>query len=174
MSAKAVSFKAWTDRLRAEGYLVCPGSCAVPVDLRSVRRDGLGLHFRCRGTSVRLAVYRPGRAAWQVAVRDETWCPEEALQLWTHRPLDGPPPSADATLAFPDGASPDDEIILDGAHLWGWTGHDAGLLSPQDASVLFDRLIATLPSLPDARRLPIQSAPPRTARGSRHLRPAVL
>ncbi|MCK9923481.1 hypothetical protein MXD61_16670 [Frankia sp. AgPm24] len=174
MSAKDVSFKAWTNRLRAEGYLVCPASCAVPVDLRGVRRDGLGLHFRCRGTSIRLAVYRPGRAAWQLAIRDETWCPEEALQLWRHRPLDGPPPSDDAVIAFPGEAGPDREIVLDGARRWGWSGHEAGLLPPDDAADLFDHLIAELPSVPGTQPLPLQPTPLPTARGARHLSPAVL
>ncbi|WP_462166738.1 hypothetical protein [Frankia sp. AiPs1] len=156
MSVKAASFNAWTNRLRAEGYLVCPGSSAVPVDLRGVRRDGLGLHFRCRGTTVRLGVYRPGRAAWQVAVRDAAWCPEEALQLWVHRPLDDAPPPDGAMLAFPGSDGPDNEILLDGARLWGWTGHDAGLLPPDDASTIFDQLVATLPNTPEAHRLPAQ------------------
>ncbi len=131
-------------RLRDEGYLVCPGSSAVPVEIRGVHPDGVGLHFRCRGTSVRLAVYRPGRAAWQVAVRDEGWCPEEALQLWAHRPLDGSPPPADARLAFPGGAGPDQELVVDGARAWGWSRHEAGLLRPTAAAYLFDHLLATL------------------------------
>ncbi|KJE24915.1 hypothetical protein FF36_00525 [Frankia torreyi] len=143
-AASAVSFKAWMARLRDEGYLVCPGSSAVPVEIRGVRPDGVGLHFRCRGTSVRLAVYRPGRAAWQVAVRDEGWCPEEALQLWAHRPLDGPPPTADARLAFPGDAGPDQELVVDGARAWGWSRHEAGLLRPTAAAYLFDHLLATL------------------------------
>ncbi|EIV95511.1 hypothetical protein [Frankia sp. QA3] len=139
-----MSFKAWMARLRDEGYLVCPGNSAVPVEIRGVRPDGVGLHFRCRGTSVRLAVYRPGRAAWQVAVRDEGWCPEEALQLWVHRPLDGPPPPAEARLAFPGDGGPDQELVVDGARAWGWSRHEAGLLRPTAAAYLFDHLLATL------------------------------
>jgi hypothetical protein len=141
-----VSFKAWMNRLRADGYLLCPGSSAVPVDVRGVRRDGVGLHFRCRGTAVRLAAYRPGRAAWQVAVRDAGWCPEESLQLWVHRPLDGTPPPPEARLAFPGDAGPDREVILDGADAWGWRHHEAGLLRPDAAAQLFDHLLAALTS----------------------------
>ncbi|WP_261575968.1 hypothetical protein [Frankia gtarii] len=139
-----MSFEAWMARLRNEGYLVCPGSSAVPVEIRGVRPDGVGLHFRCRGTSIRLAVYRPGRAAWQVAVRDDGWCPEEALQLWAHLPLDGPPPPADARLAFPGDARPDQELVVDGARAWGWSRHEAGLLRPSAAAYLFGHLLATL------------------------------
>ncbi|MCK9893130.1 hypothetical protein [Frankia sp. AgB32] len=138
-----MSFKAWMTRLRADGHLVCPASSAVPVDVRSVRRDGVGLHFRCRGTAVRLAAYRPGRTAWQVCVRDEAWCPEEELQLWAHRPLESSPPPTGARLAFP-GAQPDQVIVIDGAKAYGWTSHEAGLLRPADAAALFDRLAADL------------------------------
>jgi hypothetical protein len=156
----AVSFKAWMNRLRAEGYLVCPGSSAVPVDVRSVRRDGVGLHFRCRGTAVRLDAYRPGRTAWQVAVRDEAWCPEESLQLWVHRPLDVSPAPAGALLAFPGDDGPDQQIIVDGAKAWGWSRHEAGLLRPAAAADLFDRLLVALAAADDARPLVRPGNPP--------------
>ncbi len=152
-----MSFKAWMNRLRADGHLVCPTSSAVPVDVRSVRQDGVGLHFRCRGTAVRLAAYRPGRTAWQVSVHDEAWCPEEALQLWSHRPLESPPPPSGARLAFP-GGQPDQVIVLDGARTYGWTSHEAGLLRPADAAPLFDRLAADLAL--DATTPPIRPATP--------------
>lgn len=158
---------AWMNRLRADGYLVCPGSCAVPVDVRGVRGDGVGLHFRCRGTAIRLAAYRPGRAAWQVAVRDASWCPEESLQLWVHSPLDGTPPPTDARLAFPGDAGPDREVILDGSDAWGWRGHEAGLLRPDTAARLFDHLLATLAD-PTATAAVLQAtAPPSAGQAAR-------
>lgn len=148
------------NRLRDNGYLICPASSAAPVELRGVRRDGVGLHFRCRGTAVRLAAYRPGRTAWQVAVQDEDWCPEESLQLWAHRPLTTTPPPG-ACLAFPDGGRPDHEIIVDGAELWGWTGHEAGLLRPPAAADLFDHLHTALTALDNLAtpRAPLPAAP---------------
>ncbi|EYT93861.1 hypothetical protein ThrDRAFT_00613 [Frankia casuarinae] len=131
-------------RLRSEGYLVCSGSSPVPVEVRGVRPDGVGLLFRCRGTAIRLALYRPGRAVWQIAVRDKAWCPEESLQLWTHHPLGTPDVPTDARLAFPRGTEPDQELVIDGARVWGWCGHEAGLLRPAAAAPLFDRLMATV------------------------------
>jgi hypothetical protein len=129
-------------RLRSEGYLVCPASSAVPVELRGVRPDGIGLHFRCRGVTVRLDWYRSGRAAWQTPVWDDRWSPEEALELWTHEPAEptGAIPDV-ARLVFPDGGEPDRQVVLDGAREWGWRSHEAGLLPPARAAVLFTRLL---------------------------------
>jgi hypothetical protein len=138
-----VTFQAWMARLRSEGYLVCPASSAVPVEFRVVRPDGVGLHFRCRGVRVRLGWYRPGRAVWQTPIRDERWCPEEALELWEHRPVDlaGEVPDY-GRIVFPDGGEPDREVTLDGAREWGWRSHEAGLLRTATAAVLFTRLLA--------------------------------
>jgi hypothetical protein len=138
-----VTFQAWLGRLRSDGHVVCPASSAVPVELRVVRPDGVGLHFRCRGVRVRLGWYRPGRAAWQTPIRDERWCPEESLELWEHRPVEPAGEVPDyGRLVFPDGGEPDRQVILDGAREWGWRSHEAGLLRAASAAVLFTRLLA--------------------------------
>ncbi|MBL7518064.1 hypothetical protein I6A84_08005, partial [Frankia sp. CNm7] len=102
-----MTFEAWLDRLRTDGYLLCPASSAVPVELRAVRPDGWGVHLRCRGVHVRLGLYRPGRSVWQVPLWDREVVPEDALELWEHQP----PPSAAGLLpvgtriAFPGAAA---------------------------------------------------------------------
>nr|MDT0666388.1 hypothetical protein [Micromonospora sp. DSM 115978] len=117
-------FSDWVEQLRASGHLVCPASSGIPVELWGVRPDGVGFHFRCRGVQVRLALYRPGRARWQVPVWDEVWCPEEALQLWEHRPVTGgdrrqvlplPQAASAARLVFVAPEQPDDLVVYDGS-----------------------------------------------------------
>jgi hypothetical protein len=140
-----VTFEAWLDRLRTEGYQLCPASTAVPVELRAVRPDGWGVHLRCRGVRVRLGFYRPGRSAWQVPLRDGEALPEDTLELWEHRQL----PQAAGTL--PEGTrvaftgapdTPDHEVVFDGAEERGWTAHEAGLLRAPAAAELFAALLA--------------------------------
>jgi hypothetical protein len=143
--AAAVTFEAWLARLRNDGYLLCPASTALPVELRAVRPDGWGLHLRCRGVRVQLGLYRPGRSAWQVPLWDRDVLPEDALELWEHRPL----PSAAAAMpagtriAFTGGReSPDHSVVFDGAHERGWRGHEAGLLRSSAAAEIFAVLLA--------------------------------
>lgn len=137
-------FENWLARLRDRGFVTCPASSAVPVDLRAVTLDGTGLHFRCRGVRVALQIYRPGRAAWQTPLRDEHWAPEESLELWENRPLRGRQVPDGGRLVFTgDGADPkpDAEIVLDGAHSRGWRGHEAGLLPSAEAALIFETMI---------------------------------
>jgi hypothetical protein len=144
--AAAVTFEAWLDRLRTDGYLLCPASTAVPVELRAVRPDGWGVHLRCRGVRVRLGLYRPGRSAWQVPLWDTEAMPEDALELWEHRPLTpaGMPLPAGTRVAFTGAAdTPDHEVVFDGARERGWRGHEAGLLAPAGAAALFAELMTT-------------------------------
>ncbi|MBL7494797.1 hypothetical protein [Frankia nepalensis] len=151
-----MTFEAWLDRLRTDGYLLCPASSAVPVELRAVRPDGWGVHLRCRGVHVRLGLYRPGRSVWQVPLWDREVVPEDALELWEHQP----PPSAAGLLpvgtriAFTGAAdAPDHQAVFDGATERGWRGHEAGLLSPADAAKIFGTLLAaTEPELARWRR----------------------
>jgi hypothetical protein len=82
-----------------------------------------------------------------VAVRDETWCPEESLQLWEHRSLHAAGVPIGARLVFSAEAEADHEAVLDGAREWGWQGHEAGLLHPAAAAEMFDELMAALPPL---------------------------
>jgi len=137
-----VTFDTWIARLRARGFVLCPASSAVPVEVRGVTPRGVGVHFRCRGVRVRLRVYRPGRAAWQIPLRDDGWCPEESLELWVHRPVVGAGVPERGRLVFPDEAPPDDELVLDGSREWGWRSHEAGLLRAAEAAPLFDLMLA--------------------------------
>ncbi|MDT3443723.1 hypothetical protein [Pseudofrankia sp. BMG5.37] len=140
-----MTFEAWLARLRNDGYLLCPASTAVPVELRAVRPDGWGLHLRCRGVRVQLGLYRPGRPAWQVPLWDRDVLPEDALELWEHRPL----PLAEVDV--PEGTriafsgaheAPDHLVVFDGARERGWRGHEAGLLRPGAAAEIFAALLA--------------------------------
>jgi hypothetical protein len=175
-----VTFQEWIEKLHADGNLMCPGSSAVPVELAGVRPDGTGFHFRCRGVRVRLALYRRGRASWQLPVWDDRWSPEEGLSLWEHRPVETPsgvpapagvwgmaagPEGAvagrpggmgagTARLVFDDPARPDRVAVVDGAAEWGWTSHEAGLLDATAAAVLFDRLTAEVDGLAGRRTSP--------------------
>jgi hypothetical protein len=147
-----VTFDDWIDQLRADGMLLCPSSSAVPVELTGLRPDGTGFHFRCRGVRIRLALFRPGRASWQVPLWDERWSPEEGLSLWAHRPAtaDDAVDVTDVTrLVFDAPDRPDRLAVLDGADEWGWGSYEAGLLAPAAASVLFDRLTAVLDDAAD-------------------------
>lgn len=147
-----MDFQGWVARLRAGGYRVCPASTAVPVEVWGLRPDGSGFHLRCRGVRVRLALYRPGRAAWQVPIASGAPRPEEEVSGWERHPVgrweDAP---ADARLVF-DGGPADAHAIFDGGHERGWTGHEAGLLRPAEAAVLFHHLLTALdPPGPPAR-----------------------
>lgn len=154
-----MTFEAWLARLRTDGHLVCPTSCAVPVELRSVRADGVGLRLRCRGVRVGLGLYRAGRAVWQVPIQDSRWTAEESLELWEHREL---PPSgedvpAGTRIGFDGGDDPDHHLAFDGGRHHGWRGHEAALLPAPAAARILDRLlveaapiIATLRDVPSA------------------------
>jgi hypothetical protein len=135
--------------LGERGIVLCPTSAAVPVDARGLWSDGSGFHLRCRGTRVTLALYRPGRAHWQVPLDDLGWVPEEYLSLWERRPVDGAEAPAAATtagarLVFDDEPGPDRLATYDGRRHHGWRGHEAGLLRPDAAARLFDHLLARL------------------------------
>ncbi len=166
------TFEEWTSQLRTAGFRLCPGSFAVPVELRGLRPDGFGFQLRCRGVRVTLALFRPGRELWQVPVWDPKWSPEEGLSLWVNhppaRPLTGyrafghPDLSAwdtDNVVSdfnqwknndIPDGArmvfdreeNPDHQVVFDGAREYGWRGHEAGLLRPAAVARLFAHLLA--------------------------------
>ncbi|WP_007514977.1 hypothetical protein [Pseudofrankia saprophytica] len=140
-----MTFEAWLARLRNDGYLLCPASTAVPVELRAVRPDGWGLHLRCRGVRVQLGLYRPGRSAWQVPLWDRDVLPEDSLELWEHRPLPltGVAVPEGTRIAF-TGAheAPDHLVVFDGARERGWRGYEAGLLRSGDAAEIFAALLA--------------------------------
>ncbi len=165
------TFEEWTASLRAAGFQLCPRSCAVPVELRGLRPDGFGFHLRCRGVRVKLSLFRPGRAMWQLPFWDPQWVPEEGLSLWAnypmdhpslgHRPFGHPAPSGlntdDGThtgnpmnnsyipnsvrMVFDHGEAPDHQVVFDGGQECGWRGHEAGLLRPAAAATFFARLM---------------------------------
>lgn len=156
-----MTFEAWLGRLRNDGYLLCPASTAVPVELRAVRPDGWGLHLRCRGVHVRLGLYRPGRSAWQVPLRDRDVIPEESLELWEHRPLRQA--TEPATTALPAGTrivftgawdAPDHQLVFDGSRERGWRGYEAGLLGAGAAADIFATLLAAAEPELDRWRTP--------------------
>ncbi len=155
-----MDFPQWTAGMRAEGCRICPSSTGVPVDLRGLFPDGRGFHLSCRGVRVRLAVYRAGRARWQVPVMAGTDRPEEAFTDWEHHPVDAvaePPPG---TLLVFDGVAPDAQAVWDGAHERGWSSHEAGLLRAREAAAHFATLLSTLEP-----RVPAQPGRPTSATG---------
>ncbi len=165
------TFEEWTASLRAAGFRLCPRSCAVPVELRGLRPDGFGFHLRCRGVRVKLSLFRPGRAMWQLPFWDPQWVPEEGLSLWANYPMDHPSFTRrlfghsdhfgtkmdynihtgypannshipdNARMVFDREEVPDHQVVFDGGLECGWRGHEAGLLRPAVAAKLFARLM---------------------------------
>ena len=126
-----LTFAEWTDRLRADGFVVLPQSHAVPVDLWLRQPDGQVLHLRARGTRLVLRAYQ-GSDFTTVLLRAECDC--EA-----HRTA-----GAAGRLVLTPGAQPVAEAQYDGAVEAGWTGVAAGLLGPVEASGLLVLLLARL------------------------------
>jgi hypothetical protein len=126
-----LTFAEWTDRLRADGYVVLPQSHAVPVDLWVREPGGRVLHLRARGTRLVLRAYQ-GCDFTTVLLRAECDC--EA-----HRTA-----GAAGRLVLTPGARPLAEATYDGALEAGWTGVAAGLLGPAEAAGLFVLLSARL------------------------------
>jgi hypothetical protein len=163
-----VTFEAWLGRLRLDGYLICPASTALPVELRAVRPDGWGIHLRCRGVHVRLGLYRPGRAAWQVPLRDRYAIPEESLELWEHRPLRqatadvtpaGTALPAGTRIAFTgDHETPDHQVVFDGSRERGWRGYEAGLLRAGGAAEIFTALLTSADAQLTGQEHPVSPA----------------
>ena len=135
------TFASWTRALSARGFGVLPSSHAVPVSLWL--RDGDAdsgpenervLHFAARGTRLRLAVYRPSDLTTLI-LRAACDCEE-------HRQA-----GATGRIVLNPGAAPLEVHELEGASVFGWTGHEAALLSLQDAAGIFESLLARLPHL---------------------------
>ncbi|MGF7237684.1 MAG: hypothetical protein ACQSGP_22385, partial [Frankia sp.] len=156
-----MNFPQWTARMQAQGCRICPSSTGVPVDLRGLFPDGRGFHLLCRGVCVRLAVYRPGRARWQVPVVAGADRPEEAFADWEHRPVDAVAEPSPGTMLVFDGLSPDAQAVWDGARERGWNSYEAGLLRTPEAAAHFVTLLRTLE--PQEYRVPVQPGPPTRA-----------
>jgi hypothetical protein len=128
-----LTFASWTRALSARGYDVLPASHAVPVSLwlRDSADDRV-LHFDARGTRLRLAAYRPSDLTTLV-LRATCDCAE-------HRQA-----GATGRVVLNPGAVPLEFHEMDGAHVFGWSGHEAALLSLEETAGLFESLLARLP-----------------------------
>jgi hypothetical protein len=126
-----LTFAEWTERLRAEGFVVLPQSHAVPIDLWVREPAGRVLHLRGRGTRLVLRAYESTDFT-TVLLRAECDC--EA-----HRVA-----GAAGRLVLTPGARPVAEAEYDGAAEAGWSGVAAGLLRVPEAAGLFVLLSARL------------------------------
>lgn len=135
----SLTFASWTRALSARGFGVLPSSHAVPVSLwlrdggpesgsENGPENGRVLHFGARGTRLRLAVYRPSDLTTLI-LRAACDCEE-------HRQA-----GATGRIVLNPGAAPLEVHELEGASVFGWRGHEAALLSLQDAAGIFESLL---------------------------------
>jgi hypothetical protein len=136
-----LDFTRWTRALSARGYGVLPTSHAVPVSLWLRDGDpadawtgGRVLHFGARGTRLRLTAYRHTDLTTLI-LRAACDCAE-------HRQAG----AAGRTVLNP-GAVPLEVHELDGAEVFGWSGHEAALLPLQDAAGILESLLPRLAPL---------------------------
>jgi hypothetical protein len=127
-----LSFTSWTHALSARGYAVLAASHAVPVSLWLLdpAREQV-LHFTARGTRLRLAAYDRSDLT-TLLLRAECDC--EA-----HRQA-----GASSRTVLRPGALPQEEHVLDGGQVFGWTGHEAALLPLEQAAGILESLLARL------------------------------
>ena len=121
-----LTFATWVADLSARGHAVLAASHAVPIQLwlREPGDRGSVLHFLARGTTVTLRRYAATDLTTLV-LRSECDCEE-------HRTA-----GAGSRTVLTPGAVPVDEVVLDGAAAFGWTGFEAGLLDVPTAAELF-------------------------------------
>ena len=138
----SLTFASWTRALSARGFGVLPSSHAVPVSLwlrdgapengpENGSENGRVLHFGARGTRLRLAAYRSTDLTTLI-LRAACDCEEHRLA------------GAAGRIVLNPGAVPLEVHELDGASVFGWRGHEAALLSLQDAAGIFESLLARL------------------------------
>jgi hypothetical protein len=130
-----LSFTSWTRALLARGFTVLHASHAVPISLW-LRETGAGdpavdrvLHFTARGARFRLAVHRPSDLTTLI-LRSACDCEE-------HRTAGGA-----GRVVLNPGAAPTEVHELDGAALFGWTGHEAALVPVPEAAGIFESLLS--------------------------------
>jgi hypothetical protein len=121
-----LTFATWVADLSARGHAVLAASHAVPIQLwlREPGDRGSVLHFLARGTTVTLRRYAATDLT-ALVLRSECDCEE-------HRTA-----GAGSRTVLTPGAVPIDEVVLDGAAAFGWTGYEAGLLDVATAAELF-------------------------------------
>lgn len=133
-----MTFSTWTRSLSGRGYAVLPTSHAVPVSLWLRDGDSVAgpgsdrvLHFSARGTRLRLTAYRPSDLT--------TLLLRAACDCEQHRQA-----GATGRVVLNPGAEPLEVHELDGAQVFGWTGHEAALLPLQDAAGILESLLPRL------------------------------
>lgn len=129
-----LTFATWTRALTARGYDVLPASHAVPVSLwlREPAEGDRVLHFGARGTRLLLSVYQASDLT-TLLLRAACDCAE-------HRQA-----GATGRVVLNPGAVALEAHEIDGAHVFGWRGHEAALLSLEETAGLFESLLTRLP-----------------------------
>src|SRR5262245_51084436 len=118
----------FADLLAARGQRLLPGSHVVPVDVLVEQPDGAIAHFTARGTTIRLALFDPDALA-SVVLGTDCGCGKH------HGPT-GP-----ARTMLRAGAAPVFERAIDGRVAFGWTMHEAGLLTLSEAAPYYFELL---------------------------------
>lgn len=131
-----LSFTIWTRALAARGFTVLPASHAVPISLWLREPDPAGdptadrvLHFTARGARFRLAAHRPSDLTTLI-LRSACDCEE-------HRTAGGA-----GRVVLNPGRAPIEVHELDGAAVFGWTGHEAALVPVPEVAGIFESLLA--------------------------------
>ncbi|MEV6288067.1 hypothetical protein [Kribbella sp. NPDC051770] len=119
------------DLLASRGLRLLPGAHAVPVELLVQLPDATIAQFTARGRTLRLRQYA-ATALTTIAIPTECGCGD-------HHPQTGPDRVTLSAYAVPL-----TERVIDGELLFGWTGHEAGLLRLADATPYFFDLLAQL------------------------------
>ncbi|GAA1518303.1 hypothetical protein [Kribbella lupini] len=127
-----MNLSAFADLLASRGLRLLPGSHAVPVDLLVQLPDATIARFTARGRTLRLRQYA-AEALTTITIPTECGCGD-------HHPQTGPNRVTLSAYAVPLA-----ERLIDGELVFGWTGHEAGLLRLADAAPYFFDLLAALP-----------------------------
>jgi hypothetical protein len=133
-----MNFAYWTRALSARGLTLVALTHSTPIQVCVLAPDGGLIMFKCRGTRVTMERF-PATALLVAAPAAGRGC--ECGRSHGDDPVDD---SAAPRYIVPVGARPAQVVEYDGRAERGWSGHEAGLLSPDDAAPLFDALWARL------------------------------
>jgi hypothetical protein len=141
-----MNFADWTHALSERGLRIVAPSHRTPIQVCAVVPGRGFVLFRCRGTRVTMEHYL------ETAVLVTTPASSRGCECGRSHgvdPLvaDGADPFGAATsprYIVPDGAQPAAVAAYDGTTDRGWSGHEAGLLRPDEAAPLFDTLLARI------------------------------